>query len=298
MRTGLLLMLCACHARLSDAPSGDDIQDVIDAQPSDAIDAAPAPDALVLGAWGAPVLIPGASTTVKAEDDCTMSSSTNELVFAVVEGNAKHLWMQTRTDPASPWGAPVRVAFNGPAADTDQSPRFSPDDLTLFFGSNRPGGKGGGDIWKVTRQTVGGAWSAAADATDISTASDERWFTTCDGTHYMIVVNAGAATGFDLFEGTIGTPPTPATELNSSASDTSAFLTTDCLTVFYASTRNSITALYTATRTAIGATWTTPTVVTDFGLAGEQDPWMSPDQRTFIFASDSAGTNDIYISTR
>jgi Tol biopolymer transport system component len=68
--------------------------------------------------------------------------------------------------------------------------------------------------------------------------------------------------------------------------------------VFYASTRNSITALYTATRTAIGATWTTPTVVTDFGLAGEQDPWMSPDQRTFIFASDSAGTNDIYISTR
>ena len=59
-----------------------------------------------------------------------------------------------------------------------------------------------------------------------------------------------------------------------------------------------MTALYTSTRASLADPWQAPTVVTDFGLKDEQDPWMAPDGRTFIFASDAAGTNDIYVSTR
>ncbi len=303
MRRGqlLLLLVCACHARLADG-GGDDLEATIDAAPG-AVDAPlgsmPIDAPVMLGPWGMPTPIPGASTAASQEDDSTMSSSTNELVFAVVEGTTKHLWSQSRPNPASPWTAPVRLPFNAPAANTDQSPRFSGDDLTLYFGSDRAGGKGAGDIWKVTRATVGGTWSAPTDDTDVSTAKDERWFSPCgDNVHYMIVVDTGTATGFDLYDGTIGSAPVIATALNSTASDTSAFLTQDCLTVFFASTRGGTTNLYTATRTAIGAPWPAPTEVTDFGLTGEQDPWMSVDQRTFVFASNAAGTNDIYISTR
>lgn len=34
------------------------------------------------------------------------------------------------------------------------------------------------------------------------------------------------------------------------------------------------------------------------GTGAQEDPWRSPDARTFVFASDAAGTKDIHLSTR
>jgi hypothetical protein len=297
MAWGLLVLLCGCHARLSDAPT-DDI--VIDAPSTDATDAAP--DALILGKWGTPQPI-AAAATAAAEDDCTMSSTTLELYFAIADVNGnKDLYVSTRNTTADPFGAATKLAFDVTGTTSEETPRLSADDLTLYFASNRTGTKGGLDIWYVKRSMVGAAWGPPVNLSEVNTTASEKWFQPC-GTagRYMIVVSNGA-NGNDLAEGVLGsgTAAVVAPTLNSTASETGTFLTQDCLTIFFASSRGATTMMYTSQRNAVTDAWPPPTAVTDFSATGgnQQDPWMSADQRTFIFASDAAGNNDVYISTR
>lgn len=50
---------------------------------------------------------------------------------------------------------------------------FSADDTELYFGSDRPGGKGGLDIW-VSRM-VGGAWQEPINIAAVNTSDSEGW---------------------------------------------------------------------------------------------------------------------------
>jgi len=114
---------------------------------------------------------------------------------------------------------------------------------------------------------------------------------------YLLVSNRGGLAYTTLFEGTLGGgAPTKVATLDAGVSETGTFLTPDCLTLFFAMNND----IYVSTRNVIGQPWKAATVVTDFSTAtySEQDPWMSNDQRTFIFASNAAGTNDVYMSTR
>jgi Tol biopolymer transport system component len=54
-----------------------------------------------------------------------------------------------------------------------------------------------------------------------------------------------------------------------------------------------------ATRPALDAPFGTPTAVTELNSAtAEDDPWISNDQRTIVFASSRNGNFDIFIATR
>lgn len=55
------------------------------------------------------------------------------------------IWMITRTGET--WSAPASVGFN--TADKDYDPAYSPDGRHVYFFSNRPGGAGGEDIYRV-----------------------------------------------------------------------------------------------------------------------------------------------------
>lgn len=57
------------------------------------------------------------------------------------------LWISRRANPSSSWGEAQPVPFNSPANDFD--PAFSPDGSELYFFSNRPGGLGGDDLYRV-----------------------------------------------------------------------------------------------------------------------------------------------------
>jgi len=50
---------------------------------------------------------------------------------------------------------------------------ISPDGTELYFGSERPGGKGGLDIWMS--QMVGGAWQEPVNIAIVNTADGEGW---------------------------------------------------------------------------------------------------------------------------
>jgi Tol biopolymer transport system component len=247
--------------------------------------------------WGPPVAVPGASSSMLEEDDVTLSSSGDEMFFAVVAANGeKDLYSMTRS--GGTWGAPMPMPFN--SVEVEETPRLSADGRTLYFGSSRPGGVGGGDIWMVTRSAVGGTWSQPQLVPGVNTPDYEKWFMPCDanGT-YVMVQDRDNGDSSDVVEGTLGGPASPVDVLSSSDSETGTFLTADCLTIYFASTRGQSNDIYRASRASLQSAWSEPTVMRDFGVGdNESDPWESTDGHTFAFASDKAGTNDIYLSTR
>lgn len=289
--------LCAaCEVQLGSTPGNPDgtpaDPDAGGNGPDAAVDAAP------LGAWGRPQAVPGASTGA-IEDDGSLSSNALEMVFAVVDpaaNNTKDLYYMSRPSPTGPWSARQKLPFN--TTLSDETPRFSPDDLTLYFASGRAGGPGGLDIYRVTRNMAGptGTWGTPQLVPGVSTTGTDKWFMPCaaDNTYLTIVGN-------DIGEGTLGNPPTVNAVLSSTTgTETGTFLSKDCLTVYFASTRSGTNMIYTSTRPALGAQWSAPALVADFQQIGgaQEDPWVSSDLRTFVLVSDIGGTKDVYISTR
>ena len=294
----LILGIClagACHAELGISPDGQPAKDARGDGSALMIDA-PSIDA-PLGPWGTPAAVTNAADPTIDQDDCTLSSTQLELFFAIpdttISGDPKDLYVLTRATTSDPWGAKTKLTTLDTSA-TEESPRLSLDDLTLYFGRN-------GDIYQSKRSAVGQPWGTPTAVTEVNSAAYEKWLAVCQNGYYMVSRDAGA-TGQDLYVGQLGgATPAPATELNSADSEISSFLSTDCKTTYFASNRSGQTQLYTATRPDPTSPFTTPTLVTDFGTATDnEDPWESADQKTFVFAT-IRGTDThkaVYLSTR
>jgi hypothetical protein len=294
-----LILLAACKAEIGKTENaGDpDAQEMlVDAGDIDA----------PLGPWSTPMMVPGASTTGAGEDDATLSYSGLELIFAkadpAIDGGRKHLyWMSRPSTSSMQWSAPTRLAFNADGT-SDETPRFSPDDKTLYFGSNRTGTTGGLDIWSTTRATVGVAtgWSTPALVPGINSTATDKWCMPCGG-RYLLISSRTPSTTEDLWEGTMGQAPTLSDLSAAAAGDTGSFLVPDCLTAYFASARSGTNRIYKVTRATPTGMWGSPALLPDFMTTGiaQEDPFLSNDQRTFVFAATTSGTNkDIYITTR
>jgi hypothetical protein len=293
---GVAAFLAGCGAHieggsLTDAASVDAVADAATA--GDAAVDAPAP----LGPWSMPAKVTQAATA-SDEDDVTLSSDALELIFAVNTGDGKDLYRMSRLSKTSEWTAPARLPFDGDTT-SEEAPRFSADDRTLYFASDR-GGNGTLDIYMATRSPFAtGEWTDPVPLGAVSTkGSVEKWFMPCADNRYVMAQGMpGGST--DLVEGTLDADAAkPIVELNSTDNDTGPFITRDCLTIYFASNRSGTARIYTSQRRAATDPWDRPTVVRDFAISGsidnEEDPWLSPDGRTFAFA----GAKDIYLSTR
>jgi Tol biopolymer transport system component len=296
----VLVLVTACEVRISGAP-GDGLAVDAAAEPSDALggpDSLGGPDAL--GPWSKPAKVAVASSAA-SEDDVALSADTRELFFAKDTGaNGKDLYYASRDSATAPWTTPLALAFNS-ATQSDETPRLSADEKTLYFASGRAG-NGTLDIYAATRAAPRStAWSPPVRLTVSTTTRSEKWYTPC-GDRYVMVQDQ-AATGSDLVEGTVGGgAPTLLTPLNSTQNETGVSLTPDCLTVYFASIRSGSRVIYTARRASLTAAFTAPAPVIDFAIPGgdanQGDPWLAPDGRTFAFESDAAGSRDLYLSTR
>jgi len=283
------LLLVACDARLHTGGGATTDATTADSPFRSNADA-PAIDApAMLGPWGTPQLIPGASDPALAEDDGTPNQALTELYFGVVNGatNKDLFWMQ-RATATDPWG-PKTLLYQ--SANNDESPRLSLDELTLYFGRN-------GDIYQMTRTAVGQPWGTATIVPGVNVVGNtvyEKWLAVCQGGYYIVSRDA------DLYEGTLPNPPTKITSLSTGGSEISTWLSTDCKTVMFARTpTGGQSDIYISTRTATTDPWPAATALPDFNTAtsNEEDPWMSNDMRSFVFASNAAGTKDLYLSTR
>lgn len=301
----LLTLLCACKAEIGGGNSADPDANDVDA-PDVVVPDAPG----TFGPWSTPLLLPGASTAA-SEDDGTLSNSKLEVVFSkadpAIDGGRKHLYWASRPSVTSmQWSTPVRLAFNLDGT-SDETPRFSGDDKTLYFASSRAPTTGGLDIWMVTRTTVGtsGGWSAPAVVTNVNSAQTDKWCMPCSTGRYLMVSGRNNPTtpNDDIYEGvTGGGQPTLVTQLSDLANtDNGPFMSADCKTMYFASNRSGTTRIYTAARTTANGTWDAPQLLPDFANIGmaQEDPWLSDDGKTFMFSVlTAAGNKDVYITTR
>src|SRR6476660_7996937 len=73
----------------------------------------------------------------------------------------------------SNWSPPENLGtvINSPA--NEQHPALSPDGLSLYFSSDRPGGAGGFDLWVSRRTTTAAAWQPPAAIARLNSSSSE-----------------------------------------------------------------------------------------------------------------------------
>jgi hypothetical protein len=289
-----VLLLCACQAQLGtgDRPSPDASAPIDSSQTTD-IDAGV--DSMVqLGPWGTPAAVLGASSTTLAEDDATLSSNKLELYFKRPDAGDNNLYVMTRASVADPWSAPTALpATLVNTTASEESPRLSSDDLTMYFGR-------AGEIYKTVRTNTTSPWQMATIVTPLNTAANEKWADVCSG-GYAIVSRAVTGQGQELFEGTVTAgAPTALTNQNTANNEQGTLLTADCLRLYFQSDRDGTFDIFMASRTSVTGAWSNPTKLPDFNTAAfnEEDAWISTDQRTFVFSSNANGTKDVFISTR
>ena len=87
------------------------------------------------------------------------------------------LYIASRPSLSDPWGTPTQGPFaanvNSPF-DADLEPYVTPDELQLFFASNRAGGLGGIDIWWSSRASISDPFSAPENVDSVNTFDSDR----------------------------------------------------------------------------------------------------------------------------
>ena len=258
----------------------------------DEIAADPSGDA-ISGEWSSPQPVDGAHLLGQEEEDPALASDASELYFVKSPIVAKDIFVMTRL--GSTWSVPAVVSINA-TNRIDSSPRLADDDLTMYFSSDRGGGPGGEDLFRTTRSTVGGAWTAPQLVGAVNSPGADLYLTVCASNAYVVVID------FDLYEGQLGTPaPTLIQELQSPGYDSGASLSADCLTLYFASDRaGGQRDLFVTQRAAVGQPWGIPRPLPGVNdpSADDEDPTLSRDGRTMVFSSNRAGSLDLYLSTR
>jgi Tol biopolymer transport system component len=258
------------------------------------------PLADALGAWSTPQVVEGASSPQLEEFDCTMSSTKTEIIFAIrPAGGTLALHVMTRPSAdADVWSTP-QLLVELDTAVNEATPRLSPDDLVLYFQSDRGNAIGQTDIWRSSRSGPGASWSPPVKLDEVTSPASDRWFAPCADGRYVLVRDQGM-TGADLLEGMLGGgSPTVIAALSSPGFDSSPYLTPDCLSIYFASDRSGSTDLFEAHRSSVAEPWLPPTPVADFNTGfNEEDPWISRDARLFLFSRNVGATSDLYIAAR
>jgi hypothetical protein len=124
--------------------------------------------------WSTPEPSPFAGDGVEADPYFTADGASVYFISTRsvhgVKGKDLDIWRVDR-DSAGTWSAPARLPAPVSSPGAEWFPRPSADGW-LYFGSSRPGGFGGNDIWRA-RADSAGRWTAENLGEAINTAGDE-----------------------------------------------------------------------------------------------------------------------------
>jgi hypothetical protein len=254
-------------------------------------------------------------------DNPTLTADLLEIYFTTdrTSGNGD-VWFATRPTASAPFGPPAPVpTVNGPSFETSSA--ISADGLTLWFGSDRAGGAGAGDIWVSQRATRSAAWSSPENVVALNSPADD--IPRPPGQHALVMPMAStkAAAGnpainnyqtYLAARAAPGAPfaaPIPIPELDyANRSTVDGCLTDDGLTLFFSSAPAATGAdggdadagvakadLFVAWRRSTSEPFSVTQPLDDLNTpADERDPWLTPDGKTLYFTSDRGGALNIY----
>lgn len=122
------------------------------------------------------------------------------------------------------WSSPQPACFNSP--DNDFDPAFAPDGRSLLFFSNRPGGEGGDDLWRVELTYENADCAEPVNLGPVVNTGGNEWapLISPDGATLLFSSDGhGGAGGQDLFEAVwrdgAWSPPSPLAGLNTEEDD-------------------------------------------------------------------------------
>ena len=214
-------------------------------------------------------------------------------------------------------GAPINTSYG------DGTTYLSPDGLTLYFDSDRPGGYGQYDIWMTTRPTKEDNWDIPINlGPTINSSADDGCsnISNDDLELYFISDRSGGVGGFDIWVSTRSSTLDPWSEpvnlgstINSSVWDSSPSLSGDGLSLFFGSNREKIGTsyskfcyIYVTNRPTTSDPWGPPVRLghtVNPGLKYDSDyPSISADGRFLIFSSNRPDgiedSWDLWMATR
>jgi len=237
------------------------------------------------------------------------------------------LYVSKRATEQDPWSLAHKVEALSSPGD-DNAPTFSRDGHWVYFGSNRPGGCGGFDIWVSHRQDVEDdfGWEPPVNlGCHINSAADEdgpTYFEAADGTatlYFTSVQRPGGLGDWDIYASTALAadhvsfgPAVLVRELSSDRRDTRPAIRPDGLEIFLVSNRVGSVPdaegrpsldIWVATRASTADAWSTPVnlgpPINTPALDG--GPCLSFDGEELFFDSNrpgGAGSRDLYSAHR
>ena len=273
--------------------------------------------------WSTPVNLGSAINTTFNEQGPNLSKDGLSLYFGSDRPGGLgsfDLWVARRACSDCAWEAPENLGPVVNTAASETGPGQSNDGHLLFFTSTRAGGQGLSDLYVSQRANAKDdfAWGPPVGlGPDVNTAASEAGAeysqTAEDGTGNLYFNRAPPGGTADLYFGPItrdGETRGPAIlipELSDPiATDQGATLRADGREILFFSTRSGGLGgadLWTSTRRSVHDSWSAPV---NLGAplnstAAEQQPSLSGDGRTLVFASSRQGGfggTDIWISTR
>jgi len=190
--------------------------------------------------WNTPVNL--GATVNRSSADWTPSISADglELYFCSDRSGGYgqyDLWVTRRETLQDPWGSPVNLGPNVNSSYREISMSISHDNRLLFFGSNRPGGSGGFDLWVTRRETANDPWGEPVNLGPIVNSSatyDQTPSISADGSTLFFYSNRQGASGDgDIYQA----PVIPIVDLNGDGIVDSADM---CIMIGYWGTNNSL----------------------------------------------------------
>lgn len=207
-----------------------------------------------------------------------------------------------------PWGAPVSAQLGShPLLNTefvDGCPIMSPDGLSLYMASTRPGGLGGIDIWVAKRASTSAGWHKPVNlGAPVNSAADDFCPTPATGKRLFFVSKRDEPNG-DIYVSTKGpsgwsVPQTLGPNVNSLAEEWSPSVFTDQAgheTLYFSSTRGGNQDIFQSV--SFGPATAVAELNTPFDDAR---PNVRSDGREIVFNSTRPGTlggPDIWTASR
>jgi hypothetical protein len=211
------------------------------------------------------------------------------------------------------WSAPVNVTSIN-SADNDLSPHLSPNGLSLFFASTRPGGLGGEDLWVARRNSLTDNFGPPVSlGGTINTPGAERSpALSNDGLSlFYATTRPGGSGGFDLWVSKRSdvnddfgwqTPENLGALINSSGVDAGPSHLYDPVaqeeSLYFASNRSGGLDLYLSRFAAVGSAGA-PSPIRELNTSAlDLTPAVRSDGLEIIFASNRNGAMGLWMSTR
>lgn len=122
-----------------------------------------------------------------------LSADGLRIYFEATDASNVNLFVSSRATLASPWGTPTQGPFSANVNTTgiESEPYVTPDELQLFFVSNRAGGAGSADIWWASRATTSDPFGIPVNVASVNTSSTDSSPELFGGTLFFTSTRSG-----------------------------------------------------------------------------------------------------------